>query len=249
MTPRKPQPAKRAKPPVKQQEDTRHAILRAAVAEFSELGMAGARTDSIARAAGVNKALLHYYYGSKDALYSAVLDEVLAGYLETHLAVLRGEGTPGERILRYFLAHFNHLAAHGAFSRLMEYEMMRARKGHPSHIARLVTNCLGPLNKAVRETIAEGIRTGEFRRIDPGQFALSITGANVFYFVAVPVVAEINGWDPRSPEMLELRRTAVLDLAAAALFADREQGLFLAQAVREESKSSKAQRNPRGKRQ
>jgi TetR/AcrR family transcriptional regulator len=246
MTPRKLQPAK---PAVRQQADTRHAILRAAIAEFSELGMAGARTDSIARAAGVNKALLHYYYGSKDALYGAVLDEVLAGYLETHLAMLRGDGTPGERILRYFLAHFNHLAAHGAFSRLMEYEMMRARKGHASHISRLVKNCLGPLNKAVRETIIKGVQTGEFRRIDPGQFALSITGANVFYFVAVPVVAEINGWNPRSPEMLELRRAALLDLAAAALFANREEGLFLAKAVRAESKSSKTQRNPRGKRQ
>ena len=44
-------------------EDSRRAsILRAAMAEFAEQGVAGARTDAIARAAGVNKALLHYYF-------------------------------------------------------------------------------------------------------------------------------------------------------------------------------------------
>jgi len=61
-----------------QPEQSRAAILKAAVAEFAREGVAGARTDSIARSAGLNKALLYYYFKDKEGLYQAVLDEVLA---------------------------------------------------------------------------------------------------------------------------------------------------------------------------
>ena len=60
-------------------EESRAAILQAAVREFSREGVAGARTDAIARAAGVNKALLYYYYKDKETLYGAVLDHVFGG--------------------------------------------------------------------------------------------------------------------------------------------------------------------------
>src|SRR5215831_16286335 len=60
-------------------EQSRAAILKAAVREFAREGVAGARTDAIARSAGVNKALLYYYFKDKEALYQAVLDEVFIG--------------------------------------------------------------------------------------------------------------------------------------------------------------------------
>ena len=59
-----------------QPEESRAAILRAAAQEFAEHGIAGARTDAIARAARVNKALLYYYFKDKETLYGAVLDKV-----------------------------------------------------------------------------------------------------------------------------------------------------------------------------
>ncbi len=59
-------------------EHSRRAILEAAMREFAELGVDGARTDSIARSAGVNKALLYYYFHNKESLYGAVLDDVFS---------------------------------------------------------------------------------------------------------------------------------------------------------------------------
>lgn len=212
-------------------DDTRTAILRAATQEFAEAGPAGARTDSIARAAGVNKALLHYYFGSKEALYAAALELVFTGMLERQLAVLRGPGSAGQRLLRYFVSHFHYLASNRGFARMAEYEMMRARKGTPSHIPQMVSSCFAPLMATVRGVIEEGIGSGEFRAVDPGQFALSMTGVNVFYFIASPVMREITGMEPMSPEMMARRRAAILDLAAAALFADREHGLKIAAEV------------------
>src|SRR5437016_9959890 len=60
-------------------EESRAAILQAAVREFAREGIAGARTDAIARAAHVNKALLYYYFKDKETLYGAVLDQVFGG--------------------------------------------------------------------------------------------------------------------------------------------------------------------------
>ena len=58
-------------------EQSRAAILKAAVREFAQEGVAGARTDAIAQSAGVNKALLYYYFKDKEALYDAVLGPFL----------------------------------------------------------------------------------------------------------------------------------------------------------------------------
>jgi len=63
-------------------EKTRAAILKAALEEFSHEGVTGARTDEIARRAGVNKALLYYYFKDKEGLYAAALDQVFSGLHE-----------------------------------------------------------------------------------------------------------------------------------------------------------------------
>ena len=59
-----------------QPEESRTAILQAAIREFAREGVSGARTDAIARAAKVNKALLYYYFRDKEALYAAVVETV-----------------------------------------------------------------------------------------------------------------------------------------------------------------------------
>lgn len=219
-------------------DDARGALLRAAIAEFAAQGEAGARTDAIARAAGVNKALLHYYFGTKQALYAAALDAILAGLKEHYLGILEGPGTAGRRMLRYVLANFDRMAGAHDHARIVGHEMMRARAGESTSLPRMVQAYFGPVNAAVCRTLEEGVQSGEFRRLDPGQTALSLTGANVFYFLSAPVFTELTGRDPREPELLARRRIAILDLAASVLFADREAGHGLAQAVLEEHAGS-----------
>jgi TetR/AcrR family transcriptional regulator len=216
-------------------EDSRGAILRAAITEFSEQGEAGARTHAIATAAGVNKALLHYYFGTKEALYGAVLDEVFTGLADRFLALLHGPGTPGERLLRYFLAHFDHLAASGCYARLMGHEMMHVRQGEPTRISRIVRICFGPLHSALSATLTEGIRAGELRPQEPGPAVLALTGVNVFYFISTPFFREISGKDPRDPDMLARQRSVLLDFAAATLFLDPDRGRALARRIHAEA--------------
>src|SRR5204863_4419957 len=107
-------------------EESRAAILNAAITEFSHEGPAGARTDAIARAARVNKALLYYYFKDKDTLYSAVLDQVFGGLTESIQAALSTDLPPREKLLAYVGAHFDYIAGHPLYPRIVQGEMMRA---------------------------------------------------------------------------------------------------------------------------
>src|SRR6202044_4046567 len=84
-----------------QPEESRAAILAAAAQEFAEHGIAGARTDAIAREARVNKALIYYYFKDKETLYGAVLDEAFSGLKTAVFRVLDGDLAPREKILAY----------------------------------------------------------------------------------------------------------------------------------------------------
>src|SRR5271156_6649629 len=110
-------------------EKSRAAILRAAVGEFAEHGIAGARTDAIARAARVNKALLYYYFKDKDALYEAVLDHVFSGLRARVMPVLDSKLPPREKILQYLGSYSDCLAAKPRFPRVVQGEWLRSRVG------------------------------------------------------------------------------------------------------------------------
>ena len=81
-------------------DQTRARILEAATREFSANGLAGARTEAIAEAAGVNKALIYYYFQGKEALYAAAIESVAARMAATSMSVLALDCSAGERLVR-----------------------------------------------------------------------------------------------------------------------------------------------------
>jgi TetR/AcrR family transcriptional regulator len=199
-------------------EESRAAILQAAIREFSREGVAGARTDAIARAARVNKALLYYYFKDKEALYGAVLDEVFGGLTATVIKVLSRDIPPREKILAYAGAHFDYVASHPSYPRIVQGEMMRAGRGGAGLLERIAKQYFRPLFGKVSEVLKAGQTSGEFRQVDPVQFIPSMIAVIVFYFTNAPVMKIMTGADPLSPDRIAQRRAAVLDLIAAALF-------------------------------
>lgn len=199
-------------------EESRAAILNAAVAEFSREGPAGARTDAIARAAKVNKALLYYYFKDKESLHGAVLDQVFGGLWLAIQDTLSHDLPPREKILAYAGAHYDYIASHPLYPRIAQSEMMTAGKGKPAHLERIVTKYFRPLFTGVAEVLKAGIASGDFRPVDPWQFIPSMISVIVFYFTSAPVMRMMSGVDPLSPERITLRRAAMLDLISAALF-------------------------------
>jgi TetR/AcrR family transcriptional regulator len=201
-----------------QPEESRAAILQAAAREFSEQGIAGARTDAIARQARVNKALLYYYFRDKETLYGAVLDEAFSGMKASVFRVLDSNRPPREKILAYVGAYFDFIASSPMYPKLMQHEMMRARKGQSLHIDRLVTTYFRPIYEKVGRLLQEGISLGEFRKVDPAHFIPSMISMIVFYFSGSVVMQKILGFNPLTPQRIAERRAAVLDFISAALF-------------------------------
>jgi TetR/AcrR family transcriptional regulator len=199
-------------------EQSRAAILQAAVREFAHEGIAGARTDAIARSAKVNKALLYYYFKDKEALYRAVLDHVFGGLIAHVGEVLSRDLPPGEKILAYAGAHFDYVANHPLYPRIVQGEMMGAGRGSANHLEPIVNKYFRPLFGRVAQILKAGKATGEFRSVDPLHFVPSMIAVIVFYFTNAPVMRIMTGKDPLSPEHVKARRAAVLDFVSAALF-------------------------------
>lgn len=200
-----------------QPERSRAAILQAAVREFSEEGIAGARTDAIARTAGVNKALLYYYFRDKEALYQAVLDEVFSGVRTAVQGALALELSPRERLTAYVRAHFDYIASNPLYSRIVHAEFLRAGRD-PSHLQRIAKQYFQPIFVNLRELLREGRQAGEFRRVDPVEFIPSMIAVVVFYFITAPITRVMTGEDPFSPSALASRRKAIEDFVSHALF-------------------------------
>lgn len=224
--PRTPKLGSRGKP-----EETRQDILDAAIQEFASEGVAGARTDSIAQAAGVNKALLYYYFGDKEALYATALDAVFSGMVGGLHAILQSPLPDGEKILHYALAHFDYIATHREYGRLVQHEMMRAQTGKSEHLPELMQRYFKPLLLELSGVLLQGAASGTFRKLDPMQFAVSLTGINVFYFISAPIHSGMGAAEPFSPERLQLRRVNAADMLASTLFVDAERGRELARKV------------------
>jgi TetR/AcrR family transcriptional regulator len=200
-----------------QPDQSRAAILNAALREFAQQGMAGARTDAIARAAKVNKALLYYYFKDKETLYGAALDYAFGQLGEHMMAVLNRDLPPKEKVLVYVGEYFDFLASHGFNRNLAQMEMMRSGHGSP-HLKRIAKRYFKPLFMRITEVIRQGIAAGEFRPVNPLQFVPSMVALVVFYFISAPVMKSVTGFDPMSPVRLDERRSAVLDFISAALF-------------------------------
>ena len=198
-------------------EESRAAILNAAVAEFAELGIAGARTDAIARAAHVNKALVYYYFKDKDALYEAVLDHVFTGMRARVMPVLESKLPPRQKMLEYLGVYFDYIAANPRIPRVVQAEWMRAGAG-TSRMQRVAKEYFRPIFEKLAEVLREGIEAGEFRAVNPMDFLPSVAAVVVFYFSAAPLMKTLMKVDPLSVERIRERRAFVLDFISAALF-------------------------------
>src|SRR6266700_6715840 len=200
-------------------EESRKAILKAAVHEFAREGVSGARTDAIARTAGVNKALLYYYFKDKDALYQAVLDQVFSGVRTAIHNALSQNLPPREKLASYVCAHFDYIASNLLYPRIVQAEFLRAGRD-PSRLERIAKHYFRPVFLERSALLKEGEHSGEFRAVNPIHFIPSMISVIVFYFNTAPIMKLMTGADPMSPERLAERRSAIIDFISAALLID-----------------------------
>jgi TetR/AcrR family transcriptional regulator len=195
---------------------TRRTILTAAEKVFAASGLAGARTDAIAAKAGVNKALLYYYFKSKESLYQAVLEDHFSEFNRQALELLAGSGSAREILLRYVSLHFDFISARHQYASLF-HQMMTAGGRLPE---RLVRTYFKPRSDAFAALLERGMRAGEFRPADRFHTALSIVALIVFYFSCAPVLQFLGHSDAYSAANLKRRKQEVLDFIRYSVFSD-----------------------------
>ena len=198
--------------------ETRANILKAAGRVYAEYGLAGARTDGIAAAAGVNKALLYYYFKSKEGLYQAVVGSQVREFHEQACEVLSAKGPAGPVLLRYVSHHFDFIGTHPHYPRIFQRMMMEGDPG----LERMIRQHSIPIKKLLEALLERGMKAGEFRRMNKDHTLVSIAGMTAHYFNIAPALRVMTGQDPYSKSNLATRKAEVLKFIRYALFRDPE---------------------------
>ncbi len=196
--------------------ETRAAILAAAEQVFAKAGLAGARTDDIAATAGVNKALLYYYFTGKDGLYEAVVEDHFREFNRRAMAILAAPEPAGTVLLRYVSLYFDFISARQRYAAL--YLQLMTAGSQP--LERLVRKYFVPRTAALNKLLRRGIRAGEFRRVDARHAAISVVSVIVFYFSAAPVLRLLGHANAYHRATLARRKQEVLDFIRHGLFLD-----------------------------
>jgi AcrR family transcriptional regulator len=155
-------------------------ILEAATGEFAQRGYDGARIEAIARRAGVNKALLYYYFPSKGELYRRLVLEHLRAASETLEAAARGDGTPQSAIERMVLALFEVLTARPEISDFVMREVLNGWGHLADEDFALVYRASRPIAGAVEG----GIASGAFRPVPPLFVHLLVMASLNFFMIS-----------------------------------------------------------------
>lgn len=188
-------------------QDTESRILQAAEKEFFEKGYAGARTVSIAEAAGVTHAMLHYYFRTKDKLFERIVSDKMTLLGNIVLSAIGDESQPlEERIRQGVERHFDFISANRDLPRFIVNEVF----SHPERIEILKTsiqNIVNDLLNNLQQEIDEYAAKGLCQQADARMILIDIVSLNVFPFMAAPIVKEAIGYSYKSyDEFLTLRK-------------------------------------------
>ena len=181
--------------------ETRTRILDAATSEFAQHGFGGARVDRIAARADANKRMLYYYFGSKDELFLAVLEEAYAHIRSAEHELDLEHKDPREALKRLVEFTWNYYLEHPEFMALLATENLH--KGSHVHRSNRVRKLHSPLVDTLRDILRRGERQGLFRRgVDPVQLYISIAGEGYFYLSNRYTLSRIFGRDLMAPRAL-----------------------------------------------
>ena len=210
--PTAPSKKKTATPQTRDAEATRARILDAAEEEFAKNGLGAARTEAIAAQTGVTKAMIYYYFDSKERLYEAVLERAFAERIKTIQKISVEKLGPSEMLERFIGEFISGAALNPNWPSILMFEAMQNKGKYYNKIG--ITSVYGML-AAVLE---RGMETGDFRRLDPLHAAVNIIGMCSFYFCAHENLKHL--WPGRkmmSEEMIEEHRREAIRMIMAAV--------------------------------
>jgi TetR/AcrR family transcriptional regulator len=211
-----------AAPPAPLDADSETRILDAAHTVFTRRGTAGARMAEIAREAGVNHALVHYYFRTKQRLAEAVFRRAAGQLFPAMLAVFASELPIEEKVRRIVSAQVDMLLE----NRYLPAYLLAELNHFPERAELLLGSIAGAPAEVLRprlfgrlaEQLEAGVRDGTLRPISPQAFVLNLISMAVYPFAARPLVMAIMGLDDAAfTTMMQRRKAELPEFFLAAL--------------------------------
>ncbi|MBD3346404.1 MAG: TetR family transcriptional regulator [Chitinivibrionales bacterium] len=185
-------------PELPERSGTEQKILDAARAEFVAKGLAGARMQSVADSAGVNKALLYYYFRSKMNLYEAVLQDTMArlwSCLREAVQAYPQTGDIRELIHTIVSLYIRTMQANPDFPHLFLREVADGSRFLPEVVKGIATY-FADVPRAILLALERESAQGHVRRIDPLHFIVNVMGMCAASFIVKPMVTQLQGLIP-----------------------------------------------------
>lgn len=195
-------------------QETEQRILDAAHAVFVRRGTEGARMQEIAEEAGVNKALLHYYFRSKDKLAEAVFLRAGRRLFPAVIATLQSDLPLEEKVRRVVEVELDNLSA----SPFLPGYVLCEINHHPERVGQLAGAFAGQpvegfgrgIAARIQAQIDERVAAGAMRPIAAEQFMANLLSLCLFPFAAQPMLRAVMGWDAGGFERFIAERKRVL---------------------------------------
>lgn len=197
-------------------DDLRGAILEAATHEFSKKGFDGARVETISRAAGVNINLVYHYFGKKEALFVAVMEQayvrIRTHHNDTNVRSLGPEDAMSELVRATFRFFASNLYIIGLLNSENMHEACHIKQSEK------IRNLYDPLLDLIAETLERGVAARAFRsNVDAVQLFLTINSECYFHLSNRHTMGFVLKQDLMTDDALARREAHVLDVILSYL--------------------------------
>jgi AcrR family transcriptional regulator len=203
--------ASKAEPRTNDPDRTRADIIEVATQEFSEKGLAGARIDVIAETMQTSKRMIYYYFGSKEGLYIAVLEEAYRRIRAIENDLHLDDLAPEDALRRLVSFTFDYQHASPGFIRLVMNENIH--RGEYLKQSKAIQKLNVPAIDGLRRVYERGVQGGVFRRgLDPIDLHMSISALSFFNVSNRHTFSLVFKVDLESPKALARRREAIVEM-------------------------------------
>ena len=181
---------------VKKEKDatTEEKILSAAKKVFISKGMAGARMQDIADEAGINKALLHYYFKNKEQLFENIFTKLTHGFWQQITSVFESDTPLFEKIHTFCSLYIDKVIGNPYIPLFVLYEMNQRPTGF---VKKMFRNNPPRPGKLMQQLESE-TKAGNIRPVDPAQFVMNMLSLCVLPFIARPMFMTVMNIDEKT---------------------------------------------------
>jgi TetR/AcrR family transcriptional regulator len=202
---------------IQEQGGAREQLLDSASEIMREGDTIDLSLSELSLRAGLNSALVKYYFGNKNGLMHALLDRDM-GKIITELSALVAKDMPPEEKLRRHISGV--IDTYYTFPYLNRLMMRMIRDSAPNEAGRIAELYLRPISRAYEKLIAEGVKAGKFREVDPQLFYFTVTGAADRFFAARLVLRHCFDQNDITTEMRDNYREHTIGLIMRGLLQD-----------------------------